>query len=123
MPIQKCFTKKLFFMTNERAVQIIGESIEYLEGTPAWDLAWVFLNEDIAEDDVDGWLAQDLDKLLHQFPEHTLGLLDDMVEFFSKKEMSSSDLMKQQAFRLTDVMMAMSGYAKTYHAIYKESQR
>lgn len=123
MQIQRSFTKKLFSMTNERAVQIIGESIEYLEGSRAWDLAWVFLNEDIAENDVDGWLSKDLEDLLDQFPEHTIDLLDDMIDFFSNKELSPSDLMKQQAFRLTDVMMAMSGYAKTYHAIYKESQR
>lgn len=110
-------------MTNERAVQIVRESLVDLENTPAWDLAWVFLNEDIAENDVDGWLNQELGELLAQFPVHSVELLDDMIQFLDTKEMSTYDRLKHQCLRLADVMMAMSGYAKTYHAIYKESQR
>ena len=55
-------------MTNERAVEIVSESLAEIENTPAWDLAWVFLNEDIAQFDADGFVEQELFELLNQFP-------------------------------------------------------
>ena len=123
MQTQRSFTKKLFSMTNERAVEIVSESLAEIKNTPAWDVAWVFLNEDIAEFDADGFVEQELFELLKQFPQQSADLIEGMIDIIDDGKKTAKECMEIQALRLFDVMVAMSVYAKAYQAIYKESQR
>jgi len=110
-------------MTNERAVEIVSESLAEIKNTPAWDVAWVFLNEDIAEFDADGFVEQELFELLKQFPQQSADLIEGMIDIIDDGKKTAKECMEIQALRLFDVMVAMSVYAKAYQAIYKESQR